>query len=112
MLQSLKKLKLGLNYWHNITQVFTSKFIYNHLHLLLFLSFICNHLQKYFYKFFTKSIFLILQQKMIIITRKQKAKETKEEKITSVENLTGYDDIVCKFILCIFNLLDRVVNLF
>ena len=46
---------------------------------------------------------------MIIITRKQKAKETKEEKITSVENLTGYDDIVCKFI---FNLLDRVVNLF
>ena len=26
----------------------------------------------------------------------------------SVENLTGYDDIVCKFALCTFNLLDRV----
>ena len=33
-------------------------------------------------------------------TRKQtKAKETKEEKRMSVENLTGYDDIDCKFAL-------------
>ena len=33
-------------------------------------------------------------------TRKQtKAKETKEEKRISVENLTGYDDIDCKFAL-------------
>ena len=46
-------------------------------------------------------MFLILQQKMIIITRKQKAKETKAEKITSAENLTGYNDIVCKFILIV-----------
>ena len=40
----------------------------------------------------------------------QKAKETKEEKRISVENLTGYDDIVREFALCTFNLLDRVVN--
>ena len=44
-------------------------------------------------------------------TRRQKAKETKEEKIISVENLTGYDDIVCEFALCTFNLFDRVMNL-
>ena len=37
--------------------------------------------------------------------RRQKAKETKEEKRISVENLTGYDDIVCEFALCTFNLL-------
>ena len=30
-------------------------------------------------------------------THKQKAKETKEEKKISVENLTGYNDIVYKF---------------
>ena len=41
---------------------------------------------------------------------KKKAKETKEEKIISVENLTGYDDIVCEFVLGTFNLLDRVVS--
>ena len=29
--------------------------------------------------------------------RGQKSKETKEEKIISVENLTGYGDIVCKY---------------
>ena len=28
---------------------------------------------------------------------RQKAEETKEEKIISVENLTGYDDIISKF---------------
>ena len=33
-------------------------------------------------------------------TRRQKAKETKDEKRMSVENLTGYDDVVCKFALC------------
>ena len=27
-----------------------------------------------------------------------------------MENLTGYDNIVCKFVLCIFNLLNWVVN--
>ena len=37
--------------------------------------------------------------------RRQKAKETKEEKRISVEDLTGYDDIVCEFALCTFNLL-------
>ena len=42
--------------------------------------------------------------------RQKKAKETKEEKITFVENLTGYDDISCEFALSTFNLLDRVVN--
>ena len=43
--------------------------------------------------------------------QKQEAKETKEEKRISVKNLTGYDDIVCKFVLCTFSLLDRVVNI-
>ena len=39
-------------------------------------------------------VFLNLKRK----TRKQKtAKETKEVKKISVENLTGYDDIDCKF---------------
>ena len=42
--------------------------------------------------------------------RQEKANETIEEKGLSVENLTGYDDIVCEFALCTFNLLDRVVN--
>ena len=37
-------------------------------------------------------------------TYKQKEKETKEEKRISVENLTGYDDIVCEFVLYTFNL--------
>ena len=40
------------------------------------------------------------------ITRRQKAKETKEKKRISVENLTGYNDIVCEFALCTFNLID------
>ena len=35
---------------------------------------------------------------------RQKAKETKEEKRICLENLTGYDDIVCEVALCIFNL--------
>ena len=43
---------------------------------------------------------------------RQKAKETAEEKRISVENLTGYDNILCEFALCTFNLLDRVVNFF
>ena len=43
-------------------------------------------------------------------TTRQKAKETKEEKRISVENLTEYDDIVCEFALCSFNLFDRLVN--
>ena len=34
----------------------------------------------------------------------KKAKETKEEKRISVKILTGYDDIVCKFALCTFNI--------
>ena len=36
----------------------------------------------------------------------KKAKETKEEKRVSVENLTEYDDIVCEFNLCTVDLLD------
>ena len=43
-------------------------------------------------------------------TRRQKAKETKEEKRISVGNLEGYNYIVCKFALCTFNLCDRVMN--
>ena len=34
-------------------------------------------------------------------------KETKEKRIF-VKNLMGYDDIICEFALCTFNLLDRV----
>ena len=44
------------------------------------------------------------------ITRGQKAIETEEEKRISVENQTGYNDIVCEFVLCTFNLFDRVLN--
>ena len=40
-------------------------------------------------------------------TRTQKTKETKEEKRIPVENLTRYNDIICKFDMCTFNLLDR-----
>ena len=43
-------------------------------------------------------------------TRRQKANETKDKKRISVENLTGHADIVCEFVLCTFNLFDRVVN--
>ena len=43
-------------------------------------------------------------------TRRQNGEETKEEKRIYVENLTEFDDIVCEFTLCIFDLLDRVVN--
>ena len=45
-----------------------------------------------------------------IVTRRQKAKRSKDKKGISVENLTGYDDIVCEFAMCAFNLLDRVLN--
>ena len=34
------------------------------------------------------------------IARRQKIKETSEEKRISVENLMGYDDTVCEFALC------------
>ena len=43
-------------------------------------------------------------------TGRQKAKETKEEKIMSIKNLNGYGDIVCEFALCTCTLLDHVVN--
>ena len=41
---------------------------------------------------------------------RQKAKETKEENVMTVENLTGYDNIVREFALCTFNLLNQVLN--
>ena len=44
-------------------------------------------------------IFLISKQKQKT-RRQKKEKETKEEKRISLENLTGYDDIVCEFALC------------
>ena len=44
-------------------------------------------------------------------TRRQKEKEAMEGNRISVENLTGYDDIVCKFAPCPFNLIYRVVLL-
>ena len=45
-------------------------------------------------------------------TRKQNAKETREEKRISVEYLRGYNDIICKFGLCTFYLLDQMVDFF
>ena len=47
------------------------------------------------------------ETKTTTIIRKQKAKETKEEKRISVKNLTEYDDIVCEYALRTFNLFDR-----
>ena len=47
---------------------------------------------------------------IFIFKKTEPTKETKEEKRISVENLTGYDDIVCEFALCTFNIRDRVVN--
>ena len=55
-------------------------------------------------------IFNLQKAKQNKQSRRLKAKETKEEKRISVENLTGYDDIICDFALCTFNLLDRVVS--
>ena len=55
-------------------------------------------------------IFLISQNQKDRTRRQKKAKETKEENRISLENLTGYSDIVCELALCTFNLLDRVVN--
>ena len=43
-------------------------------------------------------------------THKEKAKEAKEEKRISLENLMEYDDIVCEFALCTFNVCDGVMN--
>ena len=51
-------------------------------------------------------------QKKNTHTRKQKSKETKEEKRISVGNLTGYDDIVCEFPMCTINLRHRVVSFY
>ena len=51
-----------------------------------------------------------LKKKQSKKTRRQKAKETKEEKRVSVENLTGYDYMAFEFAQCTFNLLDRFVN--
>ena len=55
-------------------------------------------------------MFLIKKKKQSKKTRRQKAKETKEEKRVSVENLTGYDYMAFEFAQCTFNLLDRFVN--
>ena len=44
-------------------------------------------------------------------TRRQKEKEAIEGNRISVENLTGCDDIICKFAPCPFNLIYRVVLL-
>ena len=64
----------------------------------------CSHLPAHTIEFVSGFIF----SKANI--RRQKAKEIIEEKRISVENLTGYNDIICDFALCTFNLLDRVVN--
>ena len=49
-------------------------------------------------------------------TKKQKKwkrknqKKVKKEKRVYMENLTGYDDIVCELALYTFNLLNQIVN--
>ena len=53
-------------------------------------------------------IFKLKKVKQKIATTK--AKETKEEKKIYVENLTGYNDIVFKFVLRTFNLFGRAAN--
>ena len=40
--------------------------------------------------------------------QRQKVHETKKVKGISEENLTGFDDIMCEFVLCTFNLHYRV----
>ena len=59
-----------------------------------------------------QNIYFQLKKTQRATTRRQKAKETKKAKRISVENLTAYDDIVCKLVLRTFKLLDRVVNLY
>ena len=44
------------------------------------------------------------------ITSRQITKETKEEKIIYTENVMGYNNFICEFAFCTFNLLDREVN--
>ena len=57
-------------------------------------------------------IYIFNSKKNTQKNKKIKAEETKEEKRISVENLTEYDDIVCEFALCTFNLPDLAVNFF
>ena len=47
--------------------------------------------------------------KQKINKKTKKAKESKEKKRMHVKNLTEYDDIVCEFPLCTFNLLNHLV---
>ena len=58
------------------------------------------------YEYVSEYIFLILKKnnKKQKARRHKKAKEKEEQRIT-VENLTGYDDIVCEFALRIFTYL-------
>ena len=69
-----------------------------------FLSLTCPHCQMCI------RIYIFLLKKNKKKQEDKKSKKTKEEKRISVENLTGYEDIVCEFALCTFNLLTRVVN--
>ena len=48
--------------------------------------------------------------RIYIFNFKIEKKKKRTEKGIPVENLTGYDDIVCEFAMCTFNLLDRVLN--
>ena len=43
--------------------------------------------------------------------QKTKNRKVKAEKRISAEKLRGYNDTVCEFVLCTFNLLNRIVNL-
>ena len=62
-------------------------------------------------KIFYHSSALIVEcvsEYIFLIKKKNNKKQTKLKK--KREYLTGYNDIVCEFALCTFNLLDRVVN--
>ena len=49
-----------------------------------------------------------ISEYIFLIKKKKQTKKIKKKR--NVENLTGYDDIVCEFVLCTFNLLNGVVN--
>ena len=67
------------------------------------------HLSTHIIECVSEYIFLIKTIKQKNQNQNKQANTKKVKKKISEENLTGYNDIVCEFGLCNFNLLDRVV---
>ena len=70
----------------------------------------CNRI--YFFLFKKKTHTHTNKNKNKLKKRKKKTKGENDRKMSflwtvSVENLTGYDNIICKFALCTFNLRDQ-----